>query len=61
MGDTWDTIDRYVVISGDSHAGADLRDYKAYLPARWHDEFDAWADSYNSPFDDLIHATAHRN
>jgi len=61
VSDTWDTIDRYVVISADSHAGADLRDYKKYLPARWHDEFDAWADSYSSPFDDLIHATAHRN
>ena len=61
MGETWDTIDRYVVISSDTHAGADLRDYKQYLPARWHEEFDAWADAYNSPFDDLIHATAHRN
>lgn len=57
----WDTLDRYVVISSDSHAGADLRDYKAYLPARWHEEFEAWAGSYQSPFDDLIHATAHRN
>jgi len=61
VSETWDTIDRYVVISSDCHAGADLRDYKSYLPARWHDEFDAWADSYGSPFDDLIHATAKRN
>lgn len=57
----WDTIDKYVVISSDGHAGADLRDYKQYLPSTWHDEFDAWADGYESPFDDLIHATAHRN
>lgn len=58
---TWDTLDRYVVISSDSHAGADVRDYKPYLPSKWHDQFDAWADAYQSPFDDLIHATAHRN
>jgi predicted TIM-barrel fold metal-dependent hydrolase len=58
---TWDTLDRYVVISSDSHAGADVRDYRPYLPSAWHDRFDAWANSYESPFDDLIHATAHRN
>ena len=28
----WDTIDRYVVISTDTHAGADIGDYKPYLP-----------------------------
>jgi predicted TIM-barrel fold metal-dependent hydrolase len=58
---TWDTLDRYVVISTDTHAGADLHDYKPYLPARLHDEFDAWAETYASPFDDLIAATAKRN
>ena len=61
MGATWDTIDRYVVISTDTHAGADLYDYKQYLPARLHDDFDAWAKTYVSPFDDLIIATAKRN
>jgi predicted TIM-barrel fold metal-dependent hydrolase len=59
--ETWDTMDRYVVISSDSHAGADLRDYRPYLDARLRDEFDEWADGYQSPFDDLIHHTAHRN
>jgi predicted TIM-barrel fold metal-dependent hydrolase len=53
--------DRYVVISSDAHAGADLRDYKEYLPSKWHEEFDVWADAYVSPFDDLVHATASRN
>jgi predicted TIM-barrel fold metal-dependent hydrolase len=53
--------DRYVVISADAHAGADLRDYKDYLPSKWHEEFDVWADAYVSPFDDLVHATASRN
>ena len=45
----------------DTHAGADIGDYKPYLPAALHDEFDAWAKSYISPFDDLIIATANRN
>ena len=61
MAATWDTIDRYVVVSADTHAGADLHDYKPYLPARLHDEFDAWARTYTSPFDDLVIATAKRN
>ena len=61
MAATWDTIDRYVVISTDTHAGADLYDYKQYLPTRLHDDFDAWAKTYVSPFDDLIVATAQRN
>ena len=61
MAATWDTIDRYVVISTDTHAGADIGDYKPYLPAALHDEFDAWAQTYVSPFDDLIIATANRN
>lgn len=52
---------RYVVISADCHAGADLRDYKPYLESRYHDEFDAWADSYVSPFGDLVKADADRN
>ncbi|HLI54924.1 MAG TPA: amidohydrolase family protein [Acidimicrobiales bacterium] len=54
-------MDRYVVISADTHAGADLRDYRPYLPRDLHDEFDRWADSYQSPFDDLVVATAKRN
>jgi predicted TIM-barrel fold metal-dependent hydrolase len=61
MDARWNTIDRYVVISADTHAGADLRDYRPYLPARWHEEFDAWADSYVSPWDDLVEDTANRN
>jgi hypothetical protein len=55
---TWDSIDRYLIISTDTHAGADLHDYKPYLPVRLHDEFDRWAATYDSPFDDLIIATA---
>ena len=52
---------RYVVISTDTHAGANFLDYKPYLPTRLHDDFDDWAKTYQSPFDDLIIATAKRN
>jgi predicted TIM-barrel fold metal-dependent hydrolase len=61
MGATWDSIDRYVVISADTHAGAEMHEYKQYLPARYHDEFEQWAEGYISPFDDLMIATAKRN
>ena len=61
MGATWDTIDRYVVISADTHAGAEFHEYKDYLPSELHDEFDRWASTYVSPFDDLMIATAKRN
>ena len=53
--------ERYTVISADGHAGADLLDYKAYLPSRWHEEFDAWAAEYENPFADLLAPTAYRN
>jgi predicted TIM-barrel fold metal-dependent hydrolase len=52
-GASWDTIDRYMILSSDTHAGAELRQYKQYLDADWHDEFDAWADSITNPFVDL--------
>jgi predicted TIM-barrel fold metal-dependent hydrolase len=38
---------RQVLISTDGHAGADLLDYKPYLEARYHDEFDAWAAGFH--------------
>ncbi|OBK48187.1 amidohydrolase family protein [Mycobacterium sp. 1081908.1] len=56
-----ETLSRYTVISADTHAGADLYDYKPYLPQVFYDDFDAWAKTYASPFDDLIIATAKRN
>ena len=38
-----------IVISADTHAGADIGGYREYLESRWHDEFDAWAAQYESP------------
>jgi predicted TIM-barrel fold metal-dependent hydrolase len=37
---------RQVIVSTDGHAGADLLDYKPYLEARYHDQFDAWAKTF---------------
>ena len=53
--------DRYTIISVDGHAGAALHDYKPYLASRWHDEFDAWAETFVNPFSDLLAKTAYRN
>jgi predicted TIM-barrel fold metal-dependent hydrolase len=39
------------VISADNHCGGDLFDYEPYLPKRWHEEFRAWAASYENPWE----------
>ena len=52
---------RYTVVSADAHAGGDVRDYRPYLAARWHRDFDAWADTYVNPFADLRAPTAYRS
>jgi predicted TIM-barrel fold metal-dependent hydrolase len=43
----------YVVISSDTHCGADLLDYKPYLESKYHDEFDVWAASYRDAWAEL--------
>jgi predicted TIM-barrel fold metal-dependent hydrolase len=55
------TGDRYTVISSDGHCGAQPHDYRAYLPSRWHDEFDAWSQHFQNPFGDLAGDSAYRN
>jgi hypothetical protein len=52
---------RYLVISADGHAGADLRDYRPHLESALHDDFDRWADSYKNPFSDLVRPDASLN
>ena len=52
---------RYVVISSDGHAGADLLDYKPYLEAKYHEEFDEWAAKFSNPFMDLTAPERYRN
>lgn len=56
-----DTRSRYLVISADGHAGADLRDYRPYLESAFHDDFDRWADAWVNPFGDLVRPDANRN
>ena len=37
--------EHHVVISADSHCGAELREYRDYLESAYHDDFDLWADA----------------
>jgi predicted TIM-barrel fold metal-dependent hydrolase len=48
-----DPDDHYVVISSDGHGGGRIRDYRDYLASRYHDEFDAWVESFVNPFKDI--------
>lgn len=50
-----------VVVSSDCHAGAAADDYRPYLEAGWHEEFDAWRAKYRNPFRDLTGSTRNRN
>lgn len=34
---------RYIVVSADTHGGGAILDYREYLPASLHEDFDAWA------------------
>ena len=52
---------RYVILSVDGHAGADVMTYRDYLPSRLYDEFDEWAKRFENPFADLVGSTAYRN
>jgi predicted TIM-barrel fold metal-dependent hydrolase len=46
--------DRYVIISADCHGGADLYEYRPYLPTRVHEQFDDWAAAYPVLHEDLM-------
>jgi predicted TIM-barrel fold metal-dependent hydrolase len=39
----------YIVITGDTHAGASIDAYREYLDPAWRDEFDAWRGAYRNP------------
>ncbi len=53
--------DRYIVVSSDGHAGANVGEYRPYLAKRWHDEFDAWAATFAMPYEDLLGDLGARN
>ena len=44
---------RYMVVSSDTHAGADLQGYRPYLEARYHEAFDQWAATYHDAWCDV--------
>jgi predicted TIM-barrel fold metal-dependent hydrolase len=50
---SWDSIDRYMILTSDSHAGAATADYRGYLERRWHDQFDVWLAGVRNPWIDL--------
>src|SRR5690242_2653686 len=50
-----------LVVSADCHAGAPILGYREYLERRWHDDFDAWATTFENPFHDLAEIYADRN
>jgi predicted TIM-barrel fold metal-dependent hydrolase len=51
----------YTVISADCHGGADIAAYRPYLEANYLDDFDAWAASFENPYDDVAGPDAARN
>ena len=52
---------RYVILSIDGHAGAEITTYREYLASAYHDEFDEWVKTFVNPFADLRGETAYRN
>jgi len=56
-GRVQDPGDRYVIISSDCHAGADILGYKPYLERKWYDEFESWAASFHDPWEDMLGST----
>ena len=54
-------MDRYTVISADCHGGGAILDYRPYLPAALHDDFDAWLRTFDNPYDDLEGDDGSRN
>lgn len=55
------TTDNYVVISADCHGGASVDGYKPFLASKYHDDFDAWAASFENPYEDNTDENADRN
>jgi predicted TIM-barrel fold metal-dependent hydrolase len=53
--------ERYLVISADCHGGGNITDYRPYLASRWHDDFDAWASTYEIPYEDMKGPEGERN
>ncbi len=50
---SWESADRYLILSSDAHAGAPMAGYKAYLDPAWHADFDAWLAGVRNPWVDI--------
>ena len=46
-------MERYTLISADTHGGGSMDQYSEYLDPKFRDEFDAWRNRYKNPFKDL--------
>ena len=46
-------LDRYILISSDTHAGGSHAQYREFLDPAFREEFDAWRSRYKNPFRDL--------
>jgi predicted TIM-barrel fold metal-dependent hydrolase len=54
-------VDRYTIISSDTHAGGSHAAYREYLDPKYHEDFDAWRGKYKNPFKDLGDNRRYRN
>lgn len=61
MATTASELDRYIVVSADCHGGGEIHEYRDYLESEYHEEFDAWVETYEVPFEDLEGPDADRN
>jgi predicted TIM-barrel fold metal-dependent hydrolase len=53
--------ERYTIISADCHAGGSHVQYRDYLEAKWHEEFDEWRGGYKNAWRDLQSGWRTRN
>jgi predicted TIM-barrel fold metal-dependent hydrolase len=65
MGDSSDAATdadrRYTVISADCHGGGRIGDYRPYLEARYHEDFETWRAAFTNPYPDIATLDAARN
>ena len=53
-------LDRYVVITADSHAGLEPEAYRPYLEKKWHRDFDAWVKQSENAGQGALRVLAHQ-
>src|SRR3990172_1781447 len=51
----------YVIVSADTHAGANIQTYREYLDEEHKKLFDAWRGSYRNPQQSHIGSKKHKN